>query len=292
MKNMKRLFGVLLVLSLLLALPVFAYAEGEYTYTVRIYAGAQGTIGGSSVVTYTGLHYGDRVGFDVSSVVLPENSKYYVKGIRESGKDNNTVSSPSIYVTQDVDYVVAYGIKGSSVAYTVSYQDAQGNDLLPSATFYGNVGDKPVVAYQYIDGYQPQAYNLGRTLSENAADNVFTFIYTPIAVLPQVPAEDDIITDNAGPNTDEDTVPPADQNQNQEAETPEEPQEYIDMDEPAAPLANFSGSDSKLIGEAKMLLEMPTAAKVGLGCGFAAVACCALWMLVAMLRKQKKEKAQ
>ena len=31
---------------------------------------------------------------------------------------------------------------------------------------YGNVGDKPVVAYKYIDSYIPQAYALTKTLVE------------------------------------------------------------------------------------------------------------------------------
>lgn len=63
------------------------------------------------------------------------------------------------------------------VAYTVNYQDADGNELAPSQQFYGNVGDKPVVAYRYIDGYIPQAAALTKTLSSNEAENVFTFVY-------------------------------------------------------------------------------------------------------------------
>ena len=65
------------------------------------------------------------------------------------------------------------------VAYTVQYLDENGNELAPSNTFYGSIGDKPVVAFQYIEGYLPQAYNLTKTLSANEADNVFPFVYTP-----------------------------------------------------------------------------------------------------------------
>ena len=54
----------------------------------------------------------------------------------------------------------------------------RGTPLLESQTFYGAVGDRPVVAFQYVDGYQPQAYNLTGTLSSNEAENVFTFTYT------------------------------------------------------------------------------------------------------------------
>lgn len=180
-----------LLLFFLLLLPsgsVLAEESG-YTYTVRIFSGAQGTIGGSEVVTNANLHYGDRVTFRRNSVKLKDNSKYYVKGIRESGRDNNTVnSSPSFPVSGDQDYVVVYGILGDSVAYTVKYQDAAGNDLAPSETYYGNVGDEPVVAYLYIEGYQPQAYNLTGTLSEDASDNIFTFVYTPVSGAAQPPA--------------------------------------------------------------------------------------------------------
>ncbi len=65
------------------------------------------------------------------------------------------------------------------MAYTVQYKDADGNELAESQTFYGNVGDKPVVAYRYIENYVPQALALTKTLSENAAENVFTFTYAP-----------------------------------------------------------------------------------------------------------------
>ena len=79
----------------------------------------------------------------------------------------------------DADYVVAYGIKGNMVAYTVNYQDASGKSLAESQTFYGNVGDKPVVAYRYVENYIPDALALTKTLSDNESENVFTFTYTP-----------------------------------------------------------------------------------------------------------------
>ena len=78
--------------------------------------------------------------------------------------------------------MVAYGIQGDMVSYTVNYQDGGGNELAPSRTYYGAVGDKPVIAYQYIEGYRPDAYNLTKTLGKNEADNVFTFTYTQSSV--------------------------------------------------------------------------------------------------------------
>lgn len=164
-----------------------AAAEGEaYTYTIRIYAGQQGTVGGGEVKVYEGLAYEDRVTFNLREVALLDGSKYYVKGLRESGRDNNTVmENASFTVNGDRDYVVAYGLLNDAVAYTIHYQDAEGNTLAPDETYYGNVGDKPVIAYLYIEGYQPQAYNLTKTLDANAAENVFTFIYSPVATEPE-----------------------------------------------------------------------------------------------------------
>ena len=166
----------------------------EYTYTITFYAGNQGSFkeevdvtvtGSEAVISQTedkvvvsGLTAGAEVGITAQDeVALDASSKYYVKGIRLSGRDNASVAASVFKVNGDADYVVAYGIKGNQVSYTVNYQDANGRELAPSDTFYGNVGDKPVVAYKFINGYAPKALGLTKTLSENAAENVFTFVY-------------------------------------------------------------------------------------------------------------------
>lgn len=179
-------------------------AAGGYGYQITFYPGNHGSFasaGGVTVdnhesgsdyhiestgdmITVSGLHAGDVVSFDAAmegAVDLDGNGKYYVKGIRVSGRDNSTVDTPAFRVEGDRDYVVAYGIRGDMTSYVVHYQDASGNTLFPSRTYYGNVGDKPVIAFLYIEGYQPQAYNLTKTLSSNAAENVFTFVYTALA---------------------------------------------------------------------------------------------------------------
>ena len=173
-------------------------AEQPYTYRVTIYAGNQGKFGGTeglvlsnkdAQVTQTedkivvsGLQYGDEVAYTAQAdVKLDNSSKYYVKGIRLGGRDNDTVAASAFIVKSDMDYVVAYGIKGNQVSYTVNYHDEYGNEMLKSETFYGNVGDKPVIACKYVNGYMPQASGLTKTLKENAAENVMTFIYKPNA---------------------------------------------------------------------------------------------------------------
>ena len=193
MKLLKRLLGAGLALAILLSCAVTALAREEtYTYKVRIFAGQQGLIDGGEVVVYSNLSYGDKINFNNNRVTLKNNSKYYVRGIRESGKGSedlentgNNTRLASFTVERDQDYVVVYGLLGEATEYTIHYQNAAGEALAPSETYMGNVGDKPVIAFLYIEGYQPQAYNLTKTLSANAAENVFTFVYTPVTV-PQV----------------------------------------------------------------------------------------------------------
>lgn len=165
----------------------YAQITEGYTYTVTIYPGNQGRFASAEPLTIqsdtasfsfsgsgiriTGLRYGDRVGFDAAmdgAVILKDGSKYYSKGIRESGRDNSTVGASSFAVTGDREYVVAYGIRGNMVSYRINYRDGKGKDLLPSRTYYGNIGERPVAAWAYVDGYLPQAYNLTRTLQADA----------------------------------------------------------------------------------------------------------------------------
>lgn len=198
MKKMYKIATSLLAFCFLIGMvPMQAKAE-EYRYQVTIYSGNQGDFSGTAGLTVNGADYsisntadaivikdlnpGDTVSFEprAGAVAMDSDSKYYIQGIRVSGRDNNSaVLESSFKVDEDMEYVVAYGIKGNQVAYTINYQDANGNQLAESQTFYGNVGDKPVVAYAYVDGYTPEYRNLTKTLSANAAENVFTFTYLP-----------------------------------------------------------------------------------------------------------------
>ena len=206
-RHLLGMFSTLAALALLLALAPAALAE-EYTYSVTLSAGRQGTVTGGGVTvegsTYTqtsdgttiklsGLHKGARVTFQAGDAArLNDDTKYYISGIRLSGRDNNTrTADPSFIVDGDADYVVAYGIRGNMVQYTVQYQDEDGKALADSRTYYGNVGDEAVVAYLYVEGYRPLNFNLSKVLSANSADNVFTFVYTQIL-------EDDVVIVDGG----------------------------------------------------------------------------------------------
>lgn len=218
--------GAFLALALALAVPAGTEAA-QYTYTVRLYAGAQGILdsgvvveirdsvdrdvtgertievaGDGSCVTVKGLLYDDKIIFDVATpvdgegaVTLKENSegvkKYYVRGLRESGADTSShdetgVGFAGYRVVEDKDYVVAYGIRGDMTQYKVEYVDQSGNTLLPAKTYQGKAGDYVVAAYRYVEGFQPYAYNLGKTLSANEAENLFRFVYTALPVVENV----------------------------------------------------------------------------------------------------------
>lgn len=182
MKKWKRLLVSLLTVSMTLGastMSVMADDTTPYTYKVTLSAGNKGTINGQNKIEQADIASGSTVTFNLNDIQVTDD-KYYVKGIRLSGRDNDEVlAAPSFTVDKDADYVVAYGIKGNMVAYTVNYQDASGNSLAESQTFYGNIGDKPVVAYRYIENYIPDALALTKTLSDNESENVFTFTYTP-----------------------------------------------------------------------------------------------------------------
>ena len=80
-----------------LALPAFAAdtsAENEpYKYTVRIFPGDKGTINGSTdpIVKEVEANYSwTRGDFDCLNQAASKTDRYYVTGMRESGRDNNT----------------------------------------------------------------------------------------------------------------------------------------------------------------------------------------------------------
>lgn len=259
-KVIKGLLSVLvltgvLAQGVLAAEPEEPSEEHPYTYSVTLSAGKQGTFADGDSIVREELKYGDYVNFDWRDQLTLKDDKYYAKGIRRSGEDNsNSFITDQVQVNGDEDYVVAYGVLGDMVAYTVQYLDENGNELAPSKTYYGSVGDRPVVAFQYIEGYLPQAYNLTKTLSENEADNVFPFEYAPASEIRNVTVTVDggttVVTtpaagtgtaqqgaaaaggaaadENAGGNAEGDTV---------EVEDEEVPRDLVDLDEEEVPLA-------------------------------------------------------
>ena len=166
-----------------------AEAPEATTYTVRLYAGNRGLINDGAFCEWTGVPYGADLELTGARVAVTD-PKYYVKGIRLAGLDNvknvsyvgqvddrNFVAG-TVRVTQDADYVLAYGIMANRVAYTVRYVDANGFTVAQPETFYGDIGDTPALAAVYVEGYLPDAYEITKTLVADADENVITFTYT------------------------------------------------------------------------------------------------------------------
>lgn len=159
-------------------------SDATYSYTVRIFPGDKGTIDGKKDPIVTVVEPGyewSGSDFDYGQRAASDTDKYYVRGIREAGRDNNTTNNlinPSFTVDRDIDLVVAYGVKGSDVTYKINYLEYGTNKkLIDPRTYHGNIGDKPVVAYLYIDGYVPQYKNVTGTLDADSAKNEWTFYY-------------------------------------------------------------------------------------------------------------------
>ena len=180
MKQIKRILAVLCAVLVFIPYSITAKAA-SYEYKVTVLAGLHGTINGLDKVEIS-VPAGTQWTPNAYDVAVTD-ARFYFKGFHVSGIEDLTTGGAQT-ITKDIVFVAAYGMSGRTVEYTVLFQDAAGNTLHPQKTFYGNVGDKPVVACEYIDGYVPQAQNLTKTLSANAAENVFTFIYSPGEPLP------------------------------------------------------------------------------------------------------------
>ena len=199
-------FLLLAVFALAGGKKAYAAEDEEYTYTVRLYAGNQGVLTedgievssssasvnfGRDCTEITGLKYGDAVYIRPQDAASSTDGKYYVRGVRRSGRDNSEAEAPTFRVASDRDYVVAYAISGDMAAYRVNYLDMDGNQIMESDVYYGNIGERQYVSSRYVDGYQPQALNMVKTLSANEAENVFDFQYAPVtepAPAPTTPA--------------------------------------------------------------------------------------------------------
>ena len=221
MKKLRLAVSLLLLTVLLAGLCGQAFADTGYK--VRVYGGNSDVgVLDSNPATKT-VGYNEEYTLDASKVTV-KNPNYYVKGFREAGKDNTTgfyASKSSVRIKRDMDFVVAYGMKGSAVAYTVSFVGEDGTELGPAQTFYANVGDKPIVSYLYVEGYEPQAYALTKTLTENPAENVFTFTYTEIEPVTETTV---IVVGGGGAAVPGVPVQPA----------VAQPEEIIDLDVPLA----------------------------------------------------------
>ena len=275
--------------------------DSGYGYTITIYAGQQGHFGSNenNKTKTIKVKSGAAVTIDIEEMDFHlDNDEYYVRGLRQTGHDNDEIKSLTIpSVDEDISYEVAYGIKGGMVSYEVHYvSDKDGTELRESDTYYGMVGDKPVVSCKYIDNYMPDAYNKTKTLSEDESQNVFDFAY---AYTGKSSGSDDSsdsgssaaggnngngttgnTANNAGANTG--TGADADNNTNGAAATidgNETPKGLVDLDNGETPMANSDGSNGFGGSPVKPLL---------IGGGLAAAAIILAAVLLARRRKYQE----
>ena len=229
MKKAASLLLAVLMTALLLGAVTASAADG-YAYTVRVYPGNQGTgsFDDSSVALNENISIsvinGEELRVNGTTYIELDNEKYYIKGVRETGKD--TAHAESFAVTQDTDLVVAYGVRAGAVQYTVNYVDMNGAPMegTPGTnTGYGSVGEVIVIGAYPVDGYLPyaysadgvlvQTYNITNSggLSANEDENVFTFYYQEI-VQPAPVTPNEETNQNQNQNA-ADTTTPADQTQ-------------------------------------------------------------------------------
>lgn len=201
MKRIKHILALIFASVMVIAGGLQAKAE-QYTYRVTLLPGLYGTVDGTyfdvpyketvtlsvdedadgnivASASYGGTTYTVTVNGDVKN-------KYYCRGFHVSGIEPVVVGS--LPITKDTILVASYGMKSKAVKYTVKFVDEDGNELAESKTFYGNIGDKPVVSCEYIEGWVPDALQKTGTLvdpsSQEGEANVFPFIYHPAEAIP------------------------------------------------------------------------------------------------------------
>ena len=176
--RIKRILAILMFLFISIQLvPVTSYAESERQYTINIFSGNRGvfTETGSTEYSVTPRYSSN----DYSYPSITPADGFYVKGIKIAGQD-------SIYTaylaTADRDYVVAYGVLGTEVAYTVHYVlYGTTQELAPSQTFYAGVGDRPVSSYIYVGAEYEPYYRTTKTLVRDSTQNVLYAYYRQVS---------------------------------------------------------------------------------------------------------------
>ena len=182
LKN-KKIFLAGLLLFAMLTVP--ASAE-EYSYNISVFSGEQGAFdaAGTDCITYP-CKPGDPVNFSQEGLIalvnqhLQRPDKYIATGIRPAGRDNDQEDgyTPMAFnAREDGLYCITYEVKTNVVNYTVTYTTENGTQLLPPETYQANVGDRVVVAFKYVDGYEPvNARNITDTVE--ASSTTFNFKY-------------------------------------------------------------------------------------------------------------------
>ena len=232
---MKKLFCMVFILAMIFML-VMTSAFAATQYKVVVDGGSHGTFGGKDSVTLyfngqgTGLW--NSTEFLSSYPISYDSDKYYIKGFHISGHSEDV---STLQVTQDYVIVAYYGVKGDQVPYYIEYIDTTGKTIANKETRYGNVGDHPVIAFKYIEGYTP--YNtLSFTTSEGlkaGQPKTFTFIYEEAGAGGTIIYDDTLVYTGGGATGA--TAGGAGGGGGGGAGAQQGPEEIVDIDNPSVP---------------------------------------------------------
>lgn len=303
----------------MLATSTPAIAE-DYQYTIRVFPGNRGMLPSDPVVV-TVPKGGDIDLYQVATADITD-AKYVQTGFRMSGQDTLYGNGRVNGVTEDMDFVIAYGVEADVVAYTLQFVEyGTGRELAEPKTYYGKDGDKPVAAYEHIAGYRPRYLAITGTLHKDE-ENVWTFEYVPLGngetivtttttnettytIVPSAPqasdadggaatdggngnAGGDTTTTAGGANQDGNNAGTADgtqgdaENGTQEESKPET-REILDLD---TPLANPSSDKGNLRSDATILGHP---ALIAAGCLGALIAAGVFFVIWRRKAKQHEE---
>ncbi len=331
MKQIRRILTILCAAVMMVC--TGTKVKAAYKYKVTILAGLHGTINGGDKYEvefnpneqWNPNNYRDMITVDTETRADGTTyQKYYFKGFHISGDEEIAGTE---YINEDTVFVASYGVAGQIVKYTVYYVDAAGNTLHEKEEFYGNVGDKAVVSFQYVEGYVPNAYNMAKSLSATESENVFTFTYRPGQAVPgggggttgtggytYVDGGTEVVylpgtggggNANAGGNqngvnpnnaapANQQNANAADNNAGQDAAQPADqgPAEMIDLDDTDVPLANVTSPspDAQVtpVNPQSPLNGFWIAALLASGLGILAL----IAILIMLLRRKRKEHFQ
>lgn len=285
-KAFRRQVRILCAVMLLVILMVPYGVCAATKYRVTVLGGLHGTVNGT-----------DKVDVEIESgkqwnpsdfTVKVSDDKYYFKGFHLSGIEGTLEGAQTI--EKDMVFVATYGVRGNMVNYTVHYVDEDGKDLLAQKVFQGNPGDRPVVAYQYIEGYVPEAYNLKKTLVETG-DNDFVFRYKKVT---GTPGGETVIYEYESGSPSGPATPARDSRDQTGSKENNEPEQIIDLDDPKTPTtpggAGSEGSDNESEPGAQKTDGVGTRGLI-LG-GTAAGAVLLIVMLLTVARHKKEDEEE
>lgn len=290
-RTLSVILTAVITLMLVTAVTLRSHAADDYSYRMKISAGNNGVIkladgseAAESIVDADSSGNFPAVSTDSVKVTV---SKYDVIGFKEAGHDDVMPAIEPVSAKSDLNYVAVYGVKSNMVSYTVRYLDADGNELMDSATYYGPKGSRVLVSFKYIEGYAPTAYSLAKTLTGNSEEDVLDFRYyeSELTVTQQTEAANTAANPAANPAAPAAAAanPAAAQAAVIDAATPGTP-DVVNLDESETPLTSPADIEDT---------ETP-AAGVNKGVIYAAIAAAALVLaaVIALLVKRSREEEE